>query len=113
MKEIMEKIGKISFVSFDEIYDMKDYAREVYNTFDQDTKEVYKWYYYHQLCMMTNKKMVLKDDLWLYIVGKDNIKRELKKEYEKFNKKRAKIKETEQNQDIIEGQYSIFDVFDF
>lgn len=112
MKEIMEKIGIISFVSFDEIYNKRDFARKTYATFDQDTKEVYKWYYYHQLCLMTNKKMPLKDYLWLYIAGRDNIKKELKKEYTKFYKKREKIISKEGKYIDNEKNLTIFDLLE-
>lgn len=110
MKEIMEKIGKISFVSFDEIYEMRDLARKAYSLFDQDTREVYKWYYYHQLCIMKcSKKEPLKDYLWLYISGINNLTK-LKKEYDKFYKKNKKIREKEAKEDIEEGQIDLFEI---
>lgn len=90
MKEIMEKIGKISFLSIDEIYKMRKYARKVYATFDDDTKEVYKWYFYHQLCLLGNKRTDLKDYMWLYICGQ-NVSQCLNKEYAKFCKSRKKM----------------------
>ena len=89
MKEIMERIGKISFVSIDEIYEIKDLAREMYAEFDLDTKEVYKWYYFHQLCLFNNKEQCIKTILWEYICGK-NVKTKLDKEYKNLNNKRAK-----------------------
>lgn len=111
MREIMIKIGKISFSSFDEIYEKKDKAREMYKNFDQDTKEVYKWYYYHQLCIMKcSKKEPLKDYLWLYIAGVNNLS-VLKKEYNKFYKKNKKIREREAKDPIQEEQIDLFDIF--
>jgi len=113
MREIMIKIGKISFSSFDEIYEKKDKAREMYKNFDQDTKEVYKWYYYHQLCIMKcSKKEPLKDYLWLYIAGVNNLS-VLKKEYNKFYKKNKKIREREAKEPIQEEQIDLFDIFWF
>ena len=34
MKEIMGKIGEISFISFDEIYEMRAKARRLYQKFE-------------------------------------------------------------------------------
>ena len=90
MKEIMENIGVISFTSVDEIYNMKDKAREVYANLSMDAKEVYKWYFYKQLCLLSTRKSNLKDYMWLYICGKP-IENKLEEEYEKFCNKRAKI----------------------
>lgn len=112
MKEIMEKIGQISFTSFDEIYKMRDKARENYKNFDSETREVYKWYYYHQLCIMKScKKEPLKDYLWSYIVGKDNIKLKLKKEYDKFYKKKQKIKEKESKNSEENENIDLYELF--
>ena len=91
MKEIMENIGIISFVSVDEIYNMKDKAREIYADLSMDAKEVYKWYYYHQLCILSTRKSKLKDYMWLYICGKPIDGNKLEEEYEKFCNKRSKI----------------------
>ena len=111
MKEILERISEISFISFDEIYDMREKAKVIYQTFDYDTKEVYKWYYYHQLCIMkSSKKDTLKDDLWLYISGKEKLDESLKKEYEKFDKKRLRIKEKEESDSIKYENMNIFEI---
>lgn len=113
MKEIMEKIGKISFVSFEEAYTNKDKLKKVYATFDSDTKEVYKWYFYHQLCLMTSKKMGLKDYLWLYIVGKENITEKLEEEYKKFAKKIAKMQEKNKKNPAKEENINFFEILGF
>lgn len=67
MKEIMWNIRNIRFVSFDEIYENKDYFRQQVLMLDTDTLEIYKWYYYHQLCLMTSKRAYLKELLWEYL----------------------------------------------
>ena len=110
MKEIMENIGEISFISFQDAYDMKDKIREKYSKLNSDAKEVYKWYYYHQLCLMTNKKMCLKDCLWSYIVGKDNIQAKLTEEYNKFNKIIDKRKKKYENEPINHENLTFFDI---
>ncbi len=91
MKEIMENIGMISFISIDEIYSMRKKAREVYATFDEDTREVYKWYFYHQLCLLQSKHTNLKDLMWLYVCGQ-NVSKDLNKEYYDFCCKRKKMR---------------------
>lgn len=92
MKEIMENIAIISFVSIDEIYSMRKKAREVYATFNEDTREVYKWYFYHQLCLLQSKNTNLKDLMWLYVCGQ-NVSKDLNKEYNDFCCKRKRLKQ--------------------
>ena len=110
MREIMENIGTISFTSFQEAYDKRDFIKEQYSKLNLDAKEVYKWYFYHQLCLMTNKKMCLKDCLWSYIVGKDNIEEKLCEEYGKFNKKVTKMKEKYAQNSAPQENLSFFDI---
>lgn len=89
MKEIMEKIKQISFISIDEIYERKDLARKMYAEFDLDTKEVYKWYYFHQLCLFNNKEGTIKLVMWDYICGK-NVEKQLENVYKELNDRRKK-----------------------
>lgn len=110
MREIMQNICQITFISFQEAYDKRDYIKEKYANLDVESKEIYKWYYYHQLCLMTSKKMGLKDYLWLYIVGKDNVNDKLQEEYNKFNKKVCKIKEKNAKTEAHENNLTIFDI---
>lgn len=110
MKEIMENIGEIRFTSFQEAYDMKDKIREKYAELSLDAKEVYKWYYSYQLCFMTNKKMCLKDYLWSYIVGHDNIDKKLKEEYNKFSKIIKSRKEKYEKKPIENQTLNFFDI---
>jgi len=104
MKEIMEKIGKITFETIDEVYeDRERYKKEVL-MLDQETLEIYKWYFYHQLCLLTSKQYELKDLMWQYLVGK-NVELPLKHEYNIYmgKKKRMykKIRLIEINKEII------------
>lgn len=77
MKEIMWNIRNIRFVSFDEVYDNRDEFRKEVLMLDSDSLEIYKWYYYHQLCLMTSKKAYLKELLWEYL-SSDHISLELR-----------------------------------
>lgn len=113
MKEIMEKIGVISFVSFEEAYNKKDFIKKVYSKLDIDTKEVYKWYFYKQLCLMTSKKMGLKDYLWLYIVGKENITEKLEEEYAKFREKVDKRKKKYEEKPLNSEIKDIFNLLSY
>jgi len=106
----MENIGTITFTSFQEAYDKKDEIKEKYAKLNLDAKEVYKWYFYHQLCLMTNKKMCLKDCLWSYIVGKDNIEEKLEEEYGKFYKKVTKMKEKYEKNPIEQENKTFFEI---
>ena len=110
MRDIMENIGTIAFTSFQEAYDKKDEIKEKYAKLNLDAKEVYKWYFYHQLCLMTNKKMCLKDCLWSYIVGKDNIEEKLEEEYNKFAKIVQKRKEKYENNPVNHEDLSFFEI---
>lgn len=110
MKEIMQNISDATFQSFEQIYQKKEEVREMYKKFDYDTKNIYKWYYYHQLCLMKcSKKEPLKDFLWLYISGVNNLGM-LKKEYNKFYKKNKKIREKEAKMDVEDGQIDLFEI---
>lgn len=90
MKEIMEKIKKISFITIDEIYERKELAREMYAEFDLDTKEVYKWYFFHQLCLFNNKDNSIKIVMWDYICGK-KVSKQLEDLYKDLLCKRSKM----------------------
>ncbi len=71
MKEIMWNIRKITFNTIDEVYNDRKRFRDEVLLLDEDTLEIYKWYFYHQLCLMTHKRQFLKDLMWEFLVGKD------------------------------------------
>lgn len=87
MKEIMWKIRKITFVDIDEVFTNRKKFREEVMNLDEDTLEVYKWYFYHQLCLLSHKKTILKDLMWEYLVGK-NVELELLHQYRIYKGKR-------------------------
>ena len=68
MKEIMWNIRKITFTTIDDVYENKEKFRDEVLLLDQDTLEIYKWYFYHQLCLMAHKRQFLKDLMWEYLV---------------------------------------------
>lgn len=80
MKEIMWNIRKITFEDIDEVFnDRKRFRNEVL-LLDEETLEIYKWYFYHQLCLLSHKRQFLKDLMWEYLVGKD-VELELSHQY--------------------------------
>lgn len=86
MKEIMWNIRDITFVNIDEVYENKEKFRSIVLSLDSDTLEVYKWYFYHQLCLLSQKQYELKDLMWEYLVGK-NIGLELAHQYRLYKQK--------------------------
>lgn len=91
MKEIMELIQPITFVRIEEVYQNRKQFREIYQRLPEDAQEIYKWYFYHQLCLLTQKQYELKDLMWEYLSNH-------------LNKKYAKLLELELNH-----QYRIFE----
>ncbi len=104
MKEIMEKIGTITFETIDEVYEDRVRYRNAVLLLDQDTLEIYKWYFYHQLCLLTQKQYELKDLMWEYLVGK-NVECDLIHQYKIYMEKKMrmyrKIKREQENKNII------------
>ena len=65
MKEFLERIKWARFTTTDEIFENRERIRNVVQQFDNDTLEVYQWYFFRQLCLLKNP---LKDLLWNYLV---------------------------------------------
>lgn len=87
----MNEIDNMRFADIDEAYDKKDLIREKYSKMTNDMKEMYKWYFFFQLCLLKNP---LKSLMWDYICGYDSFL-DLRAEYINFCKKRDRIKEYE------------------
>lgn len=69
MKDLLERIEKARFTTTDEVFTRRKEIREIVQSFDLDTLEVYKWYFFFQLCLLKNP---LKELLWTYI-AKQNL----------------------------------------
>jgi len=89
MKEIMWNIRNIRFITIDEVYDDRKRFRNEVLMLDQDTLEIYKWYFYHQLCMLSHKRQFLKDLMWEYLVSKD-VDFELSRQYRLYSSTKSK-----------------------
>ena len=68
MKELLERIEKARFTTTDEVFNRRNEIRKIVQGFDLDTLEVYKWYFFFQLCLLKNP---LKELLWTYIAKKN------------------------------------------
>lgn len=64
MKEVLKAIEDIKFTDFREIYRDRFIIKKLYSIKSIDTKKVYKWYYYYQLCLL---KPHYKDSMWLWL----------------------------------------------
>lgn len=91
MKDLLERIEKARFTTTDEIFTRRKEIREIVQNFDLDTLEVYKWYFFFQLCLLKNP---LKELLWTYI-AKQNIslseESDLCKEYRLYKERCKRI----------------------
>ena len=92
MTEFLEKIKDIRFTEVDEFYKRKDEINEIYQELDNETKEIYKWYFYFQLCLLKNP---LKEMLWTFLNMNCDIYfiAEMSNEYRLFCRKRNKMYE--------------------
>lgn len=99
MKEILEKMKEARFTTTDELYSKKDEIREVVQKYDNDTLEIYKWYFFYQLCLLKNP---LKELLWNYLI-KDKIsiieKANLNIEYQKYKERCRQILQYQKKKD--------------
>lgn len=64
MKDDLETIEMIKFTTPDEFYENKEEIKEIYKTLSKKGKEIYKWYFFYELCMLKNP---LKEMFWEYL----------------------------------------------
>ena len=83
----MFRINKISFENIDDLYSKRKEIRENYSKLDFAEKQIYKWYFFYQLCILKNP---LKKIAWEYING-SNLEIEFSNQYKEFLIKRNKI----------------------
>lgn len=88
MNEFMIKIQDMRFLNADDFYVKKAIIKEKYKNLDYDSKEMYKWYFFYQLCMLKNP---LKTLFWNYLNNKKDHTEKMNEEYIKFCEKRDKI----------------------
>lgn len=90
MNEFYKSVQEIMFKDVDDLYSRKMEIREKYALLDYPTKQIYKWFFYYQLCLLKNP---LKRLLWDFINGSKELSMqlELPHEYKKFCDKRKRI----------------------
>ena len=90
MNEFYASVQGLMFKDVDDLFSKKVEIREKFANLDYPTKQIYKWFFYYQLCLLRNP---LKRLLWEFISGSNEllIQLELTQEYKKFCEKRNKI----------------------
>lgn len=105
MSEFYDRVQELIFRDVDDLYSKKVEIREKYAKLDYSTKEIYKWFFYYQLCLLRNP---LKRLLWDFINGSKDLSMQLELpiEYKKFCEKRNRmypnIEEDDVNQIMLE-----------
>lgn len=92
MRKIYEELRGIMFEGIDDAYERREDIRKGYTELEYEERQVYKWYFFYQLCLLRNP---LKRYMWEYIC-KEREEEELKEEYERFCTKREKTKRREE-----------------
>ena len=104
MKEDLEKIELMRFTTIIEFYDNIDVFREKFNELSQKGKEIYKWYFFYELCMIKNP---LKEMLWdylnldeeyIYLYLASNLSREMRN----FKNKKQVCEEQEEIDNLLD-----------
>ena len=90
MSEFYDSVQGLMFKDVDDLYARKMEIREKYASLDYPTKQIYKWFFYYQLCFLRNP---LKRLLWDFVCGSKELKMQLNlpKEYKKFCQKRNRM----------------------
>lgn len=90
MDVFMQEISEIRFNDIDDYFRKKEVIKEKLQTLDVNSKQIYKWYFYHQLCMLGQKQYEFRDLMWRYVIG-ENVLLDLMLCYRLFCEKRNKI----------------------
>ena len=87
-REFMYEISSSRFMDIDDLYKKKEKIKENFALFDDVTKEMYKWYFFYQLCLIRDNKV--KSEMWYYVCGENN-EEMLDIRYNAFCDKREKL----------------------
>lgn len=96
IKEFIGKIDGMQFFYVDDFYDKKENIRDKYQTLNDEEKNIYKWYFFYQLCFVKSK---IKSIFWDYVNGKGTDD-DISKEYDLYCKRREEISNTMRNKNI-------------
>lgn len=64
MRDFLEEIQDIRFVDPKDFFNRKNQIKEKYQELSKEKKEIYKWYFYFQLCLLKNP---LKELFWSFL----------------------------------------------
>lgn len=70
---LMSKFEKMRFIGLDDLFIKKKQIKNAYEELEFPEKEVYKWYFFYQLCLVrwrNKEKKSIKDVFWDYLNGK-------------------------------------------
>ena len=87
MEGLVENIRQIEFSTIEELYEKKEEIRDKYQALDYNTRRIYKWYYFYQLCLLDYE---LKSLMWDYICGITDVDLHLRLAYMDFKRKKEK-----------------------
>lgn len=85
--QIIQNIQEMEFSTVEELYEKKDLIKEKYQELDYNTRRIYKWYYFYQLCLLDYE---LKSLMWDYICGITEEDLHLRLAYMDFKRKKEK-----------------------
>lgn len=91
-EEFFKAIGDMRFIDMIDLYQRREKIREKYLKLSLDFKEMYKWYFFFELCIMNNG---LKSAMWTYLNDESNstsVNLDLHVEYSKYLRKRERLK---------------------
>lgn len=69
IKEFMNEINDMRFIGIDDLFVKKTEVRHKFRELSDEYKELYKWYFFYQLCLLKNP---LKSNMWNYVIGENN-----------------------------------------
>lgn len=68
---VLKPLEDMYFVDAKSLYNKIDYIKIKYILLDRDYREIYKWFFFKQLCLLKDyKDNPIKSNLWGYVVGK-------------------------------------------
>lgn len=91
MEGLINSIKEMEFETFEDLYERREEIREKFKRKDKNTKKVYKWYFFYQLCCMDYE---FKSTMWdfMYEIGGSDVRivhqyKIIKNKKEKYHQK--------------------------
>lgn len=96
IKDFMEEIRDMRFIGIDDLFVKKNDVRCKFKELSDEYKELYKWYFFYQLCLLKNP---LKSNMWNYVIGENNVI-VLDEAYNSFCVRREKLANLTKSNDL-------------